>query len=113
MLTTFKKLTIIIPAYNEAPTNHLILDKLQQVNLLNSIEKEIIIVNDFSTNNTQEAINNYIIYNPLLNIQLFEPKINRKQCFDKFPCTWFLNDSFELRGESIDKGFNSKIKDNL
>lgn len=46
-------------------------------------------------------------------IPLFEPKIKKKQCFDKFPCSWFLNDSFELRGESIDKGFNSKIKDNL
>ena len=77
MLTTFKKLTIIIPTYNEAPTIHLILDKLQQVNLLNSIEKEIIIVNDFSTDNTEEAINNYVKNNPLLNIQYFKHEVNK------------------------------------
>jgi glycosyltransferase involved in cell wall biosynthesis len=40
-----QKLSIIIPAYNEGRTIHLILDKLKKVTLLNGIEKEIIIVN--------------------------------------------------------------------
>ena len=53
-----KKLSIIIPAYNEEKTIHLILDKIKQVHLLQDIEKEIIIVNDFSTDNTEEAIFN-------------------------------------------------------
>ena len=35
-----KKLSIIIPAYNEGRTIHLILDKIKQVSLLNEIEKE-------------------------------------------------------------------------
>ena len=47
-----KKLSIIIPAYNEGATIHLILDKIKQVNLLQEIEKEIIIVNDYSSDNT-------------------------------------------------------------
>ena len=38
-----KKLSIIIPAYNEGSTIHLILDKVKNVQLLNNIEKEIII----------------------------------------------------------------------
>ena len=38
-----KKLSIIIPAYHEGRTIHLILDKIKQVSLLNEIEKEIII----------------------------------------------------------------------
>jgi glycosyltransferase involved in cell wall biosynthesis len=33
-----KKLSIIIPAYNEGKTIHLILDKIKNVNLLNNIE---------------------------------------------------------------------------
>ncbi len=52
----FNKLSIVIPAYNEGPTIHFILDKLQRVTLLNNIEKEIIIVNDCSKDNTEEAI---------------------------------------------------------
>ena len=45
----FKKLSIIIPAYNEGATIHLILDKVKTVDLVGGIEKEIIIVNDFSS----------------------------------------------------------------
>jgi len=51
-----KKLSIIIPAYNEGNTIHLILDKIKNVNLINDIEKEIIIVNDCSSDHTEEAI---------------------------------------------------------
>jgi glycosyltransferase involved in cell wall biosynthesis len=71
------KLSIIIPAYNEGPTIHFILDKLQQVILLNTIEKEIIIVNDCSKDNTEEAINNYMAENPSLNIQYFKHEVNK------------------------------------
>ena len=49
-------LSIIIPAYNEARTIHLILDKVQAVDLIGGIEKEIIIVNDCSTEETECAI---------------------------------------------------------
>ena len=38
-------LSIIIPAYNEGRTIHLILDKVKEVNLINNIKKEVIIVN--------------------------------------------------------------------
>jgi glycosyltransferase involved in cell wall biosynthesis len=40
-----KKLSIVIPAYNEGPTIHHILDKVKEVRLLNDIEKEVIVVN--------------------------------------------------------------------
>ena len=45
------KLSILIPAYNEARTIHFILDKIKAVKLINDIEKEIIIVNDCSSDN--------------------------------------------------------------
>lgn len=73
----FNKLSIIIPAYNEGPTIHFILDKLQQVALLNNIEKEIIIVNDCSKDNTEEAIKNYMTSNPTINIQYFKHEVNK------------------------------------
>ena len=63
------KLSIIIPAYNEGKTIHRILDKVKAVQLLEEIEKEIILVNDFSTDNTEQAILDYSAANPSLNIQ--------------------------------------------
>ena len=54
------KLSIIVPAYNEANTIHLILDKIKSVELLNNIQKEIIIVNDCSTDTTEDSIKQYI-----------------------------------------------------
>jgi len=47
------------------------------VNLINGITKEIIIVNDFSTDNTEQAIENYIRANSLLNIQYLKHPQNR------------------------------------
>ena len=69
-------LSIVIPAYNEGRTIHLILDKLKNVVLDNNIKKEIIIVNDCSKDNTEEAIYNYIALNPELNIQYFKQDVN-------------------------------------
>jgi len=73
----FKKLSIIIPAYNEGPTIHLILDKLKKVQLKNNIEKEIIIVNDFSNDNTEGAVLKYISDNKGVNIQYFKHEFNK------------------------------------
>ncbi|MBI1837787.1 MAG: glycosyltransferase family 2 protein [Flavobacteriia bacterium] len=72
----FKKLSILIPAYNEGATIHLILNRIKEVNLDNKIEKEIIIVNDCSKDDTVEKIEKYISENPTLNIQLFSQAKN-------------------------------------
>ncbi len=72
-----KKLSIIIPAYNEGSTIHLILDKIKNVTLLNDIEKQIIIVNDCSKDNTEDAILAYIQQNQILNIDYFKHEINK------------------------------------
>lgn len=52
----FEKLSIIIPAYNEASTIHKILDKIATVNLPNNLTKEIIIVDDCSADETSKSI---------------------------------------------------------
>lgn len=77
MIKEIKTLSIIIPAYNEGPTIHFILDKLKKVVLLNNIEKEIIIVNDCSKDNTEEAIKTYVSNNPELNIQYYKHEVNK------------------------------------
>ena len=77
MKNTLKKLSIIIPAYNEAKTIHLILNKVKAVQLVNSIEKEIIIVNDFSTDGTDKVIEQYISENSELKIQLYNQEKNK------------------------------------
>lgn len=70
------KLSILIPAYNEGPTIHLILNKIKAVELIDNIEKEIIIVNDCSKDDTVEKIIAYQKANPDFPIQLFSQEKN-------------------------------------
>lgn len=72
-----EKLSIIIPAYNEGNTIHLILNKIKAVSLIDDIQKEIIIVNDCSTDNTDEAVDTYKRNNPGLNIQYYKHETNK------------------------------------
>jgi glycosyltransferase involved in cell wall biosynthesis len=72
-----RKLSVIIPAYNEARTIHLILDKVLAVKLINNIEKEIIIVNDCSTDSTKEVIEKYISNHSNDDIRLFNQEYNQ------------------------------------
>ena len=74
---TFKNLSIIIPAYNEGATIHHILDKVKAVTLINDIIKEVIIVNDCSTDNTEEAIKQYIASNTNLEIKYYQHETNK------------------------------------
>jgi len=71
------KLSIIIPAFNEARTIHLILDKVRDCSLISGISKEIVIVNDFSTDDTEKAIMNYIDSNNGLDIQYYSHDKNK------------------------------------
>jgi glycosyltransferase involved in cell wall biosynthesis len=71
-----KRLSIVIPAYNEGKTIHLILNKIKGVELMQDIEKEVIIVNDFSKDNTEDAILNYIQTNPELKITYYKHEKN-------------------------------------
>ncbi|MBP6694341.1 MAG: glycosyltransferase family 2 protein [Saprospiraceae bacterium] len=68
---TITKLSIIIPAFNEGKTIHLILNKIKEVKLRQDIKKEIVIVNDCSTDETESAILAYIGQNKQLDIQYF------------------------------------------
>ena len=71
-----QKLSILIPAYNEEPTIHLILEKIKAVELSGDIAKEIIIVNDCSTDNTVAAVEKFIQANPELDMTIYSQEKN-------------------------------------
>ncbi len=72
----FTRLSIVIPCYNEERTIHLILDKIRKVDLKAGIKKEIIVVNDCSTDNTKGAIENYFLKNPETDYKLYNHPVN-------------------------------------
>jgi glycosyltransferase involved in cell wall biosynthesis len=76
-MDSFKTLSVIIPAYNEAGTIHLILDRVYAVKLINQLEKEVILVNDCSTDNTEEVLLNYRATHPGMNIQYYKHDVNQ------------------------------------
>lgn len=71
-----KKLSIIIPAYNEAKTIHLILNKISAVKLLHGIEKELVVINDCSSDQTIEVLTQYIQAHQEMDIRLYEQPTN-------------------------------------
>jgi glycosyltransferase involved in cell wall biosynthesis len=77
MINHIKKLSIVIPAYNEANTIHLILNKVGEVALIDQIDKEIIIVNDCSTDGTEVVLAQYAMDHPQLGLQIFNHEINK------------------------------------
>lgn len=70
-------LSIVIPAYNEGETIHLILDKIKNVELTGGFTKEVIIVNDCSKDNTENAILSYQSNNAALNIKYVKHEVNK------------------------------------
>ena len=72
-----KKLSVLIPAYNEEATISVILQKVKEVELVNDITKEIVVVNDCSIDKTVEKVEEFIKDNPDLDIKLFSQPFNQ------------------------------------
>ena len=73
----FNKLTIIIPAYNEEKSIGLILERVRAVHLLRQIEKEIIVVDDCSTDGTARAVNAFMDAWPEVCVRYFKHPVNQ------------------------------------
>jgi len=71
-----RKLSILIPAYNEARTIQLILDKVIKVKLPEDVNREVIIVNDKSSDETDRVVTEYIRQHPECDIRLFSQPVN-------------------------------------
>ena len=70
------KLSIIIPAYNEAKTIRSILDRVSEVELIGDIEKELVIVNDCSSDATSRVVRQYQAEHPNLELSFYEHEVN-------------------------------------
>ena len=71
------KLSIIIPAYNEAATIAQVLQKVLAVALLEGLVKEIIVVDDCSTDSTKEKVLQFTNQNTSSEIIFVEHSINK------------------------------------
>jgi glycosyltransferase involved in cell wall biosynthesis len=72
-----EKLSIVIPVFNEEKTIKNILGKVIHVSLVQSIKKEILVVNDCSTDNTLSEVEKIIRDNPGSDIKVFSHSINK------------------------------------
>lgn len=87
------KLSIIVPAYNEGPTIHHILDQLRVVKLTNAIQKEVIVVNDASTDDTEQAVERY------------------KEKHPDFPINYLKHEKNQGKGAALHTGFAAATGD--
>ncbi len=71
------KLSIIVPAYNEERTIRQVLVRLSEVRLINNFEKEIIVVNDASRDNTEAVLFGFMKENPAMDIRYVKHEYNQ------------------------------------
>jgi glycosyltransferase involved in cell wall biosynthesis len=71
-----KKLSILIPAFNEEKTIHEVLIQLGKLQLINGVEKEILVIDDCSTDSTPDLVRQFIKTNPELNIRIHQQEKN-------------------------------------
>ena len=74
-------LSIIIPAYNESATIAEVLNKICEVQLPDGVEKEIVIVDDCSTDPTRSVIENFIATTGSTNIRYMRNEKNSGKGF--------------------------------
>jgi len=72
-----KKLSILIPAFNEEATLYSILEKLNQLTLENGIQKELVIVNDASTDRTEDVYLEFIRDHKDIEVKYFRQEVNQ------------------------------------
>jgi len=88
-----KVLSIVIPVYNEEKTILEVLEKLKEIRLIDAIEKEFVIVNDCSTDSSEELILGFKDENEKIQINYLKNEINRG------------------KGYSLNKGFKNATGD--
>lgn len=70
-------LSVIVPAYNEEKTIGIILAKLAEVQLIAGFDKQIVVVNDCSKDNTIAAVESFCKENPSVYIKLVSHPVNK------------------------------------
>jgi glycosyltransferase involved in cell wall biosynthesis len=73
----FRKLSILIPVYNEQKTILTLLHRVSKIDLITGIQKELVIVNDSSTDETHLIISEFIHGHPEMNIKYYVHPTNK------------------------------------
>ncbi|GAB2459338.1 glycosyl transferase [Hymenobacter qilianensis] len=76
-MVKFDTLSILIPVYNEARTITQVLDTLREVELAGNIKKEIILIDDCSTDASAALITAYATRHPALRLHLLQHTANQ------------------------------------
>ncbi len=76
-MTSTKKLSIIIPAYNESATILNILNKVVSVDLIGGLTKELVVVNDCSSDDTEDKILSFQKANPTVQLSYYKHDVNK------------------------------------
>ncbi len=66
-----------MPAYNEAATISITLEKILEVELIDNFQKEIVIVNDCSTDQTEQAIKSFIASHTEADVKYYAHTVNK------------------------------------
>ena len=90
-----KTLSIVIPVYNEQNTVHLILDLVRNVNLIGGLEKDVLIIDDYSSDRTKDVILEYQKTHP------------------EFPLRLFAHNKNEGKGAALHTGIKEALGDYL
>jgi glycosyltransferase involved in cell wall biosynthesis len=90
-----EKLSIIIPVYNEEKFVYNILSKIHDVTLLESIEKEVLVINDGSVDKTKEEVQRF------------------QQDFPESPCIFIDKEKNMGKGAAIHTGIDKATGDYL
>jgi len=70
-------LSVIIPVYNESRTIIQLLNRVKDVKLIQNVEKQFVIVNDCSTDNTEALIQQFSKDNSSINIIYKKQEVNK------------------------------------
>ena len=71
------KLSIIIPAFNEEKTIQVVLNKIVSVELIGHFEKQIIVINDCSTDQTEAQVQAFKAQNPAIDLLYLTHAVNK------------------------------------
>ena len=71
------KLSIVIPAYNEEDTITDLLSNVESANVIGGIEKELVVIDDCSTDNTKQKVMDFVSSNTSSTILVFSQKNNK------------------------------------
>ena len=70
-------LSVVIPAYNEQNTIQSVLKRVAEISLIQDVKKEIIVVNDCSTDQTEARVRDFQLTHPDVTIKYLAHAVNK------------------------------------